>query len=106
MWFSIQFGPPSWIYLFTMEDLEKPENVWKAKRKHIMNIKNDADKLLKSHNPNQEARLQHQLVTLQQRLKDISKVDEGILNKVKNEGEIEHKIIETVELKTLYSKQS
>ena len=82
-----------------MEDLEKLRNIRKAKRKHITNVQNDADKLLKSRDTTQEARLRHQLVTLQQRLEDISKVDEGILNKLENEGETEHEIIEAAEIK-------
>ena len=39
------------------------------------------------------------LCSLQQRLEDISNVDEGILNKLENEDEIEHKILEIAEFK-------
>ena len=82
-----------------MEDLEKLRRIRKAKQKYIRNVQDDAERLLKCRDPTQEECLRYQLVTLQQILEDISKVDEGILNKMEDEGEIEHKVIETSEFK-------
>ena len=75
-----------------MEDLGKLRKIRKAKRKYLSDVQNDADTLSKSSDPAQEARLRHQLVKLQQRLEDINKVDEAILNILEDEDEIEHEI--------------
>ena len=71
---------------------EKFGEVEKDSKSKTKDVQNDADKLLKSSDPTQETRLRHQLVKLQQRLEDIDKVDEAILNISEDEDEIENEI--------------
>ena len=53
----------------------------------------------KSPNPTQAACLRHQLVKLQQRLEDVNKVDEAILNILEDEGEIKQEIRDTTQVR-------
>ena len=75
-----------------MENLETLRKIRKTKRKYLSDVQNDADKLLKSSEPAQEERLRHQLAKLRQRLEDINKKDEAILNILEDKDEIKHEI--------------